>query len=190
MNSKKVIIFSAPSGAGKTTIVNYLLENFPKLSFSISATSRPPRGKEQHGREYYFLTPENFRERIEAGHFVEYEEVYQDLHYGTLKEELERIWKEGKVALFDVDVKGGLNLKKEFGKSALSIFVMPPSIEVLQERLSKRGTESLESIEYRVKRAQEELEYASKFDRVLINDNLELALVEGSEIVSQFLNEK
>jgi guanylate kinase len=185
----KVIIFSAPSGAGKSTIVNALLERIPNLDFSISATSRAPRGEEQHGREYYFLTGPEFMERVEQGHFVEWEEVYAGTHYGTLKSELQRIWDKGHTILFDIDVKGGINLKRLFGEQALAIFVMPPSIEELRRRLLSRGTETPEAIEKRIGRAELELAHADRFDRVIVNDNLAQAIAETESAIKEFLKE-
>ena len=152
----KVVIFSAPSGAGKSTIIGRLLEKFPRLEFSISCTSRPPRGKEVHGREYYFLSNDEFKARAGAGEFVEWEEVYPGTCYGTLRSEVDRIWEKGSVIVFDVDVKGGVNLKKTFGASALSVFIMPPSVEELRRRLVGRGTDSAETIEKRVAKAEQE----------------------------------
>ena len=182
----KVIIFSAPSGSGKTTLVKHSLENFPHLEFSISATTRTPREGEAHGKDYYFLTPDEFRKKISEDAFVEHEEVYADKFYGTLKSEIERIWKNGKTVIFDVDVVGGVNLKKIFGDQAMSIFIAPPSIEELKKRLIKRNTDSLETIKTRVNKAQEELGYQHLFDQVLINDDLETAKKEIENIISNF----
>ena len=189
MKQNKVIIFSAPSGAGKSTVVSHLMKIFPNLGFSISATSRKPRGEEKNGREYYFLTPELFVKKIEANEFIEYEEVYTNLHYGTLKSEVERIWSEDKIAVFDIDVKGGVNLKKLYGHSALAIFIMPPSIKVLEERLLARGTETSENIKLRLAKAAQEIEFANKFDVILINDNLEQCLLDAQEVVGNFNKE-
>lgn len=186
----KLVIFSAPSGSGKSTIVNYLLEQNLNLHFSISATSRPPRGCEIHGREYYFLTPEGFREKIENGEFLEYEEVYSDRYYGTLKSEIERITGTGGNVIFDVDVVGGCNIKKYYGSKALSVFIEPPSIEELRKRLVNRGTDSPEVIEQRVAKAEYEMTFASNFDVVIVNDNLEEAKRKALDIVSQFLKEQ
>lgn len=186
--SGKLIIFSAPSGAGKTTIVRAMMERFPQLEFSVSATSRMPRGSEQHGRDYYFMNAEEFRSACEAGRFVEWEEVYPGTCYGTLKSELERIWASGKTILFDVDVKGGIRLKSIFGDDALSIFVMPPSIEALKERLVGRGTDSPESIERRVAKAEYELTFADRFDHVVVNDNLNVAIDETERLVADFID--
>ncbi len=183
----KVLIFSAPSGSGKSTVVSHLLRLHPELEFSVSATSRKPRGEEKNGVEYWFLTEEKFRSLIDADKFVEYEEVYPGRFYGTLKSEVERIWSKGNVIIFDVDVKGGVNLKKYFGDKALSVFIQAPSVEVLRERLISRGTDSMEDIEKRVAKASEELTYAPLFDRVLVNDDLSTALAEAEEMVSGFL---
>jgi guanylate kinase len=187
MKKQKVIIFSAPSAAGKTTIVRHLLEKFSFLAFSISATTRPRRPNEVEGVDYYYLTLAEFKEKIAQKAFIEYEEVYQDLYYGTLQSEIERIWRQGKVALFDVDVRGGINLKKYFGSQALSIFVKPPSLAVLAERLEKRRTESEERKAERLKKAQEEMQYEAAFDAVLLNDDLETALKEAENLLLQFL---
>ncbi len=184
--SNKVIIFSAPSGAGKSTIVHHLLGKFPFLEFSISATSRQPRGAEQDGTDYYFLTPERFKELISEDAFIEYEEVYSGSFYGTLRSEIERIWEKGHVILFDIDVKGGVNLKRIFGDNALSVFVSPPSVEVLRERLIGRGTDSPEAIEKRIGKAEEELTYEKDFDIVLVNDRLEDTLDEAENIIRNF----
>lgn len=186
----KVIIFSAPSGAGKSTIVNHLLGLHPEFEFSISATSRPPRGTEQDGVEYYFITAGRFRELIAADAFVEHEEVYEDRFYGTLKSEVERIWEKGNVIIFDVDVKGGVNLKKYFGSAAMSVLIVPPSIEELERRLVKRGTDSPEAIAERVAKAGSELEFAKgRFDYELVNDDLEKAFEEIEAKVNGFLCE-
>jgi guanylate kinase len=184
---KKVIIFSAPSGSGKSTIVNHLIEKYPFLEFSISATSRSPRGTEVHGKEYYFYTSDEFRALIEKDAFVEHEEVYEGLHYGTLKSEVERIWKKGHIILFDIDVKGGVNLKKIFGEKALSVFVKAPSVEVLRERLIKRGTDSPEAIKARVNKAKDELTFEPLFDYVLVNDDLTKSFAEAEQLVEDFL---
>lgn len=188
MAANKVIIFSAPSGAGKSTIVNYLLGKFPELEFSISATSRAPRGKEQNGREYYFFSEEKFRELIEKDSFVEYEEVYQGSFYGTLKSEVERIWSKGHTIVFDIDVQGGVNLKRIFADKAFSIFIQAPSVEVLRQRLEGRGTDSQDAIERRVSKAASETEFAKgKFDYTLINDDLNTAFAEAEKAVRDFL---
>ena len=186
--SGKVIIFSAPSGAGKSTIVNHLLGKYPELEFSISATSRAPRGDEQDGREYYFFTADQFRRMIAEDKFVEHEEVYPGSFYGTLKSEVERIWAKGHVIVFDIDVKGGVNIKRIFGDKAFSIFIQAPSVEILRERLISRGTDSAEAIGKRVAKASSEMEFAKgRFDYVLVNDNLQTALDEADEIVGKFL---
>jgi guanylate kinase len=187
--SNKVVIFSAPSGSGKSTIVQHILGIHPEMEFSVSATSRPPRGTEQDGVEYYFLTAEEFRRRIEADAFVEFEQVYTDSYYGTLKSEVERIWSEGHVIIFDVDVKGGVNLKKYFGDAALSVFIKAPSVEVLRQRLLARKTDSLEAIEERVAKAEEEMTYEDKFDYVLVNDDLATAFADAERVVDDFLAE-
>lgn len=186
--SDKVIIFSAPSGAGKSTVINHLLKFHPEFEFSISATSRAPRGEEKHGVEYYFYTPEEFRALIAEDSFVEYEEVYNDKFYGTLKSEVERIWAKDHVIIFDVDVKGGANLKKYFGQKAFSIFIKVPSVEILEQRLRGRGTDSDEAIAERVAKAASEMEFAEgKFDYTLVNDVLENTLAEAERIVDGFL---
>ena len=187
--NKKVIIFSAPSGAGKSTVVGHLLKTFPFLEFSISATSRPPRGSEKDGVEYYFFSVQQFRDLISKDAFVEYEEVYPGSFYGTLRSEVERSWAKGHVILFDIDVKGGVNLKRIFGDNALSVFVKPPSVEELRRRLVGRGTDTTEAIEKRVAKAEEELTYEPKFDRVLENDRLEQTLAEAEEIVNTFVGQ-
>ena len=186
----KVLIFSAPSGSGKSTIVNHILSLNPEsMEFSVSATSRPPRGEEQDGREYYFLTADEFRKYIAEDRFVEYEEVYEGRFYGTLKSECERIWAAGHVIIFDVDVKGGVSLKKYFGDAALSVFIKAPSVEVLRERLIKRGTDSPEAIEERVAKAEEEMTYEAQFDYVLVNDDLNTAYAESEKVVEDFLDD-
>ncbi|MDI3528130.1 MAG: guanylate kinase [Tenuifilum sp.] len=185
----KLLIFSAPSGAGKTTIVKHLLEKFPQLEFSISACSRKPRDGEIHGKDYYFLTVEEFKEKIEKGEFVEWEEVYPGSYYGTLWSELKRIWDKGHHVMFDVDVKGGLNLKKKFPKNSLAVFVKPPSIDELRKRLLKRGTETEETINVRIGKAQEELSFAPQFDYILTNNQVESAFVEAESVVRKFLFE-
>ena len=186
--NNKVIIFSAPSGAGKSTIVNHLLGLHPELEFSISATSRAPRGQEQHGVEYYFFSADEFRKLIAEDKFVEYEEVYAGSFYGTLKSEVERIWAKGNTIIFDIDVQGGVNLKRIFGEQAFSIFIQAPSVEVIRTRLVGRGTDTDEAIERRVAKAASEMEFAAgKFDYVLINDDLQTALAEAESVVGEFL---
>ena len=183
----KVVIFSAPSGSGKTTLVKHCLEVFPSLEFSISATTREPRGSEEHGKDYYFFSPEEFRQKISEDAFVEYEEVYDDKFYGTLKSEIERIWGIQKVVIFDVDVVGGLNLKKILGEKAMSDFIAPPSVDELEKRLINRDTDSKEVIKTRVNKAQEELEYKNQFDEVLVNDDLDKAKQEIEKLVQNFI---
>ena len=186
--NNKVIIFSAPSGAGKSTVVNHLLGLHPELEFSISATSRAPRGQEKHGIEYYFFTADEFRSLIAEDKFVEYEEVYAGSFYGTLRSEVERIWAKGHVIIFDIDVQGGVNLKRIFGDQAFSIFIQAPSVEILRERLVNRNTDTPEAIEKRVAKAASEMEFAAgKFDYTLINDDLQTALAEAEHIVDEFL---
>lgn len=184
----KLVIFSAPSGSGKSTIINYLLTQNLNLHFSISATSRSPRGNEKDGVEYYFLTPEQFRAKINEGEFLEYEEVYTDKFYGTLKSEVERILNEGNNVVFDVDVVGGCNIKNYYGDKALSIFIQPPSIEALRDRLVGRGTDSMDVIENRLTKASFEMSFASKFDKVIINDNLENAKAETLQVIKAFFD--
>lgn len=185
----KLIIFSAPSGSGKSTIINYLMQhNELNLAFSISATSRPPRGTEQHGVEYFFLTPEEFRQRIENNDFIEYEEVYKDRFYGTLKEQVEKQLEAGQNVVFDVDVHGGCRIKEFYGDRALSMFIQPPSVAALRQRLEGRGTDSPEVINDRIARAEYELSFATKFDTVVINDNLEEAQAEALKKLKDFLN--
>ncbi|MCQ2180740.1 MAG: guanylate kinase [Bacteroidales bacterium] len=188
--SNKVIIFSAPSGAGKSTVVGHLLGLHPEFEFSVSATSRAPRGDEKDGVEYYFIDAARFRELIESDAFVEYEEVYRDRFYGTLKSEVDRIWNAGHVIVFDVDVKGGANLKRYFGDSAMSVLILPPSMEVLEQRLRNRGTDSDEAIAERLDKAQSEMDFArGKFDRELVNDVLEKTFSEAEAMVDKFLAE-
>jgi guanylate kinase len=188
MAEGKALIFAAPSGSGKTTIVQHLLRSFPQLGFSISACTRDRRGRnEVHGKDYYFLSQDEFRRKIKEDAFVEWEEVYEGNYYGTLKEEIQRIWDEGKHVIFDVDVKGALNLKKYFGEKALAIFVKVPSLEALQARLNDRGTETRESLSRRLYKAQFEMGFADKFDRVLLNDDLKRAVAEAEDLVDAFL---
>ena len=183
----KVIIFSAPSGSGKSTIINYLLGQQLNLAFSISATSRPPRGNEKHGAEYFFLTPDEFRQRIANNEFLEYEEVYTDRFYGTLKEQVEKQLAAGQNVVFDVDVVGGCNIKKFYGDRALSLFIQPPCIEELRRRLIGRGTDAPEVIESRIAKAEYELSFAPKFDKVIINDDLATAKAQALKVIKEFL---
>ncbi len=185
--SNKVIIFSAPSGSGKSTIVSHILKLHPEMEFSVSATSRAPRGQERNGIEYHFFTADEFRKMIAEDKFVEYEEVYTGSFYGTLKSEVQRIWDKGHVIIFDVDVKGGVNLKKYFGDKALSVFIQAPSVEELRKRLVARGTDSAEAIAKRVAKASEEMTYADKFDYILVNDDLQKAYAEAEKVVDDFL---
>lgn len=184
----KLVIFAAPSGAGKTTLVRYLLKEEPRLEFSISACSRSPRAGEVDGLDYHFLGLEGFKEKITQEAFVEWEEVYQDNFYGTLKSEIERIWEKGNTAVFDVDVEGALNLKNQFGKNALTVFVMPPSVDELRNRLIGRNTETEETLKHRLAKAEREIAYADEFDSVVVNDVLEDAKVLALKIVQDFMN--
>lgn len=184
---EKVIIFSAPSGSGKTTIVHELLKRYPQFEFSISATSRSPRGAEKDGVDYYFLSEEEFLRRIEADAFVEWEAVYAGTHYGTLRSEVDRIWSKGNVIIFDVDVVGGVNLKRIFGDKACSVFIMPPSIEELERRLIGRGTDAAEVIAKRVAKAGQEIERAPEFDHVVVNDDLQRAIADTCAIIDNFI---
>jgi guanylate kinase len=183
----KLIIFSAPSGAGKSTIVQHLMKQDLGLEFSVSATSREPREGEADGREYHFISPDEFRRKIKENAFIEWEEVYPEQYYGTLYSEVESILEQGRHAIFDIDVAGGMNLKKIYGERACAIFIQPPSMEVLEERLRSRGTDSETSLQKRVEKAIFELEFASRFDHIIINDSLELALSEAEQIVREFL---
>ena len=184
----KLVIVSAPSGAGKTTIVNHLLKKGLNLEFSISATTRTPRGREKNGKEYYFISAEDFRQRIRKNEFTEWQEVYRDQFYGTLKSEIERIWADKKHVIFDVDVKGGINLKNIFGNKAISIFIMPPSVKELEKRLLSRATDDKLKIKVRVEKAIEEMKLAGNFDHIVINDNLERAQNEAYQMVKSFVN--
>lgn len=187
MEKGKLIIFSAPSGSGKSTIINYLMQQGLQMHFSISATSRAPRGTEKHGVEYFFLTPEEFRQRIANDEFVEYEEVYTDKFYGTLKSQVEHQLEEGQNVVFDVDVKGGCNIKKFYGERALSLFIMPPSVEELRRRLEGRGTDAPEVIQSRLDKAEYEMTFAPQFDKVVVNDDLETAKAEALALIKEFL---
>lgn len=188
MKQGKLIIFSAPSGAGKTTIVKHLLNRFPQLSFSISATTREARGDEQDKKDYYFISKEDFLHKIAHQEFVEFEEVYRGTFYGTLRSEIQRIWNAGKHVIFDIDVEGGLRLKRKYENDALAIFVQPPSLEVLKERLAGRGTDSPEKLQERFIKAEKELKYADKFDVVLKNYDLEIACKQAEKLVGDFLS--
>jgi len=186
--SGKLIIFSAPSGAGKSTIVHHILGCGFNLEFSVSATSRAPRGNEVHGVDYYYLTPEEFRSKIRKNEFLEYEEVYPDSFYGTLRSEVVRITGQGKNVVFDIDVLGGINIKKQYDEQALALFVAPPSIEVLHQRLISRGTDTPEMIAKRIGKAEYELSFAPQFDKVVVNDNLEEAKMEAEKLIREFLS--
>ena len=188
MNYRKAILFSAPSGSGKTTIIREILKRFDCFEFSISATSRQPREGERDGVDYYFLSPETFKQRVAAGDFLEWEEVYAGTCYGTLKSEIDRIWDNGHVIIFDVDVNGGMNIKKYFGSEALALFIMPPSIEVLEMRLRNRGTESEEAIAKRLARSAAELKMADRFDVTILNDDLGRAVDEAQRVINNYLS--
>lgn len=187
MKEGKLIIFSAPSGSGKTTLVRHLLEALPELSFSISATSRAARGEEKHGKDYYFLSEEEFNLQVANDAFLEWEEVYKGTKYGTLKSEVQRLWGEGKHVIFDIDVIGGLNLKKQFGNNALAVFVKVPSLNELELRLRSRKTDSELKIIQRVSKAREETEYADQFDSIIVNDDLEKSKIEALHLVKDFI---
>jgi guanylate kinase len=186
--NRKAIIVSAPSGAGKTTLVKNLMAAIPRLEFSVSACSRPKRENESDGKDYYFISVETFLQKVENDEFVEWQQVYPGSYYGTLKMELDRIWKEGKVPIFDVDVVGGRNLKKFFGETALSVFIRPPSIDVLESRLRNRGTETDESLQKRLGKAAEELTFADFFDRIVVNDTIGKSSDEAIRLVNEFLS--
>lgn len=190
MDNRKAVIFSAPSGSGKSTIVSHILKLHPELKFSVSAASRAPRGDEKNGVAYWFISADEFRKRIADNEFVEYEEVYPGSFYGTLKSEVERIWNNGDAIIFDVDVKGGVNLKKYFGDRALSVFIQAPSVEVLRQRLVSRATDSPEAIERRVAKAAEEMTYADKFDHIIVNDDLQKAYADAEKLVDDFLGKE
>jgi len=183
----KLIVISAPSGAGKTSIVRSLLKEIPKLSFSISACSRPPRKNEKEAVDYYFLDIADFKNKINKNLFLEWEEVYENQYYGTLKSELNRIWKEEKTVIFDVDVEGGLNIKNEYPENCLSIFIMPPSIKSLEDRLLNRGTESKESLQKRLSKASQEMNRSHEFDHLIVNDNFTAACIEAKGLVNNFI---
>lgn len=187
MKQDKVVIFCAPSGSGKSTIVQHLIQKYPQLEFSISATSRAPRGSEVHGKEYYFISEAEFRSKIAAEEFVEYQEVYSGSFYGTLRSEVDRIWNHGNVVIFDIDVCGGVNLKKIFGEKALSVFVQAPSLEELRKRLVGRATDTPEAIEKRLAKAEYEMGFAKEFDYILVNDDLEKAFAEAEKVIGEFI---
>ncbi|HZY35067.1 MAG TPA: guanylate kinase [Mucilaginibacter sp.] len=187
MPTGKLIIFSAPSGAGKTTIVQYLLGKIPELEFSVSATTRKSRGEEKNGKDYYFISKEEFLHRIAKKQFVEFEEVYTGTFYGTLRTEIERIWQNGKTVIFDIDVEGGLHLKRKYDGQALAIFVQPPSLEVLKQRLAGRGTDNPEKLHERFIKAEKELNYAPQFDIILKNHDLQTACEEAEDLVRKFI---
>lgn len=186
-NQNKTIVFTAPSGAGKTTIVKHLLAKFPdKLAFSISATTRQKRDIETDGKDYYFISAQEFRKKIAVGDFIEWEEVYDDQYYGTLKSEIERIWEQGKIVVFDVDVKGATSIKKYFKENCMAVFVSPPSIEILIDRLKNRGTETPQSLKKRIARVRTEMKYKYKFDEIIVNDELQLAFSEAEKLFADF----
>lgn len=187
MNFEKVVIFSAPSGAGKTTITRYILEHIERSEFSVSATTRQPRGNERNGIDYYFISVDEFKTKISNDEFVEWEEVYENLFYGTLKSEVARIWSKGNIVLFDVDVKGGVNLKKYFQEKALSIFIMPPSLKILEDRLRKRGTESEDAILMRLAKASKEMDFKDKFDEIVLNEDLQSAQKDAYRKIIDFI---
>ena len=191
MSDGKAIIFSAPSGSGKTTLVKHLLDTNPRLGFSISACTRDKRGRnEENGKDYFFLTPQDFKKKIDQGEFIEWEEVYAGNFYGTLKSEIERIWSEGRHVIFDVDVKGGLNLKKYFGDKGLAVFVKVPSLEVLKSRLTDRNTESEDSLSRRLFKARFEMGFEDQFDVTLVNEDLDQSLIKAEELVNAFIDKK
>lgn len=189
MKNGKIIVFSAPSGSGKTTIVHYLMSQIKNLHFSISATSRTARGNEINGKDYFFLTPDEFRAKIQNNEFIEFEEVYANKFYGTLKTQVENQLQRGENVVLDVDVKGGINIKHLYKEKALTVFIQPPDIETLRNRLLKRGTDSIEVINNRIEKAEYEITFASQFDKIIINDILENAQTEALNIVRKFLNE-
>lgn len=186
--NKKIIIITAPSGAGKTSITQYLLERFPQLSFSISATTRSPRENEVDGKDYYFISIDAFKQKIQSGEFVEWEMVYEGKYYGTLKTELVRLWKEKKCPLLDIDVKGAIHIQQQYPDSTLSIFIEPPSVRELARRLASRGTETEESLQTRINKAEYEMSFSHHFDHIVVNDDLQEACEEAEKLVSEFLN--
>lgn len=183
----KLIILTAPSGSGKTSITNFLIQKYPKLAFSISATTRAPRGTEQNGIEYYFMTVDDFKQKIDAHAFIEWEMVYEGKYYGTLQSELERIWNEGKVPMLDIDVKGAIHVQQAFAGDCLSIFIQPPSVEELRKRLTSRGTETPESLETRVSKASYEMSFSHHFTKTILNDELNKACQETESVIKAFL---
>jgi guanylate kinase len=187
MSEEKLLLFCGPSGSGKTTIVHHLLKTDPRLAFSVSATTRSKRDNETNGIDYHFMTVDEFRKHIDANDFIEWEEVYKDRYYGTLQSEIEKIWVDGKIPVFDVDVEGGLKIKKKFGDRLLAVFVRPPSVEELHKRLTLRNSETPESFHARITKSEHELTYAFSFDRVIVNDNLKFALKEARILVNDFL---
>jgi len=186
----KLLLFCGPSGSGKTTIVHHLLAKYPELSFSVSATTRKKRSRETDGKDYYFMSPDDFKRRIENNEFIEWEEVYDNCFYGTLRSEIQRIGNKDKVAIFDVDVEGGINIKKQYSEQLLAVFVMPPSIDELHHRLKARATETPDTFKLRTEKSEQEMTYADKFDYVIVNDKLDVALAEAEKLVEEFLNKK
>lgn len=186
--SDKIIVITAPSGAGKTSITKYLMQQIPQLSFSISATTRSPRPNETDGKDYYFITAESFKNKIDAGEFIEWEMVYEGMYYGTLKTEINNIWQRAQVPVLDIDVKGALHIKELFPDQTITLFIAPPSVAILRERLQKRGTETPASLERRIDKANEELSFQDKFDHVILNDQLDIACKQAYTIVQNFLN--
>ena len=190
MKDGKIIVLSAPSGSGKTTLVKHILNKNSKLAFSISATSRTPRKNEINGKDYHFLKKESFIEAIRRKSFIEYEEVYEGIYYGTLKSELFKIWENKKIAVFDIDVEGGLNIKSQFSKNTLSIFIKPPNLSILKDRLLKRKTDSKKNVEIRISKAQKEIDQENKFDHIIVNDDISIAKLELDKIVDDFILKK
>jgi guanylate kinase len=189
MAANKIIIITAPSGAGKTSITRFLLNKYPSLAFSVSAATRCPRGAEQHGKDYYFISVEEFKQKIQHDAFIEWEMVYEGKYYGTLKSEIERIWSEGKTPLLDIDVQGAIHVQQQFPETSLSIFIQPPSIEVLHQRLRSRGTESAQSLQTRINKAAYELSFSHAFDAIVVNQYLDKACVETETLIKNFLGD-
>ena len=189
MQAQKIIIITAPSGAGKTSITRFLLDKYPLLAFSVSAATRSPRGAEQHGIDYYFISVEDFKQKIQQGAFVEWEMVYEGKYYGTLKSELERIWSEGKTPLLDIDVQGAIHVQQQFPDTSLSIFIQPPSIEILRHRLESRGTESADSVQTRINKAGYELSFSHAFNAVVVNQYLDKACAEAEALLKDFMKD-